>query len=63
MANKITEKLSEIKKSQGWLARQSGLADSYVNRICRGFIDPRISTAFKITKALKCQIEDLWKPV
>ena len=58
---RIKERLKEIGKSQGWLASYSGLKKEYVSSLATGRIkNPHLLTLIKISRALRCSIEDIW---
>lgn len=61
--NLVQERLNEIDKSQGWLAGRTGIARSYINKICKQKINSgeiRVRTAHAISKALNSTIEHLF---
>jgi len=59
--NKIRERLVEIGRSQGWLARQTGYSTEYINRIVNGKLkNPGIEACKKIAKILGRMVEELW---
>lgn len=64
MENKIRKRLEYLGKNQTWLAKKTGLKLEYINRLVLNKIsDPRISTAYKISRILGCRVEDLWVAV
>jgi len=61
MDNSITKRLRDMRKSQGWLSRKTNINRPYINRLCnKKILNPRIETAFKIARAMKCLIEDIF---
>ena len=61
LKNSIKKRLEKLGRSQGWLSRTSGLSTHHINKIVNGRITPNLETAFKISKALRCLVDDLWK--
>ncbi len=61
LKNKIKKRLEKLERSQGWLSRTTGLSRQHVNKIANNRITPNLETAFKISKALRCRVDDLWK--
>ena len=58
---KIKERLDELGKSQGWLARATRKRSSYINRLANGKIEnPRLSICLHISEILNCTVNDLW---
>lgn len=60
MKNVIGKKLREMGKTQGWLARTTGLSQSFISRVVRQKAQPRTWTAWAISKAMRLTIEDLF---
>ncbi len=56
--NRIGCILAEKDLSESELARRTGIAQSYLNRIKNSRINPTVSTALKICRALEVRIED-----
>jgi len=51
--NKIKQRLKEMGKSQGWLARETGFSREYINKIISGKVsNPGIKNCKKIAKVL-----------
>lgn len=57
---RLAKRLSELGKSQEWLAKQLGVGPSYISRVARGTVTPKVSTAYVMAGLLQCSIEDLW---
>ena len=59
------EHLKEIRKSKGFsqenLANDIGVEISQISRIERGIINTSVLNTFKIAKALKIEVSDLFK--
>lgn len=58
--NLIKQKLRVKKKTIGWLAQRSGVSKRQLIRIIKDNVDPLVSTAYKISKALDCTIEEVF---
>ncbi|MDF2889751.1 MAG: Cro/C1-type DNA-binding domain [Clostridia bacterium] len=56
-------KISEIRMRRHWnqsrLAKESGIARSYISELERGLYDPNLKTICKLCKALGCTPNDL----
>lgn len=61
LRNKIPKILKTLNRSQGWLSRETKIEVHHVNKIIRGRHHPQLITAFKIAKALRCRVDDIWK--
>lgn len=61
LKNVILKRLNKFERSQGWLSRQTKLEYHHVNKIVNGHQVPLLTTAFRIAKALRCKVDDLWK--
>ena len=62
---KPTNRLAEILKAHGWtqriLASQTGLSESYINRIKNHRVEsPTVATASIIARALRVTIEEIF---
>lgn len=60
MKNVIGAKLNEMGKTQGWLARETGLGKSTISDLVSQKTEPRFVTAVKIWKATGCTVEKLF---
>ena len=59
--NLIKEKLRLMGKSQGWLSQRTGIGRVHLNKIVLEHVTPLLPTAMKISNALKCAVEELFK--
>lgn len=52
-------------EAQGWtqlrLAAEANISNYYVNQLCGGHAEPRVTYALAIAAALDCAVEDLWR--
>lgn len=55
----IKKRLSEIERSQGWLARKTGYTPNYVNFIIRGRFSPSQTMLEKIAAVLEIDVDTL----
>lgn len=64
LSRKFGKRISELRKdaemTQEELAFQANISTSYLSAIERGITDSTISTAKRLSKALNCQIQDLF---
>ena len=59
---KINKILQEQNKTMYWLAKQTGIANNNINKICNGETSNiRFDTLEKICKALNCSINDIFE--
>jgi DNA-binding XRE family transcriptional regulator len=58
---RITEILKTRGKSKGWLSQVTGINRQHIARLCNDRTrDPRLSTAYLISKALGWPVEEIW---
>jgi DNA-binding XRE family transcriptional regulator len=57
---KLEEYISERGIAQSFISRRAGIHATHLSRIVGGHIEPRISTALKIAKALRVNVEDIF---
>lgn len=55
----VKEVLSRLKKSQYWLAHETEIGVSSINRIVTGKSEAQLGTAMTIASALRCTVEKL----
>lgn len=60
MPNKIREALVRRNLTQAALARKTGLDVVSISRFVSGRVEPSVSKAMRIAKALKMNVEDLF---
>jgi DNA-binding XRE family transcriptional regulator len=60
MKSRITEILLEKKKSKGWLARVTDISRPYISRLALDKAIPNLYTAYRISHALGCTVEEIW---
>jgi len=60
MKTRITEILVERKKSKGWLANLTQISRPYISRLAAGKATPTLGTAYRISHALGCSVEEIW---
>lgn len=58
MRNRIGQILARKEWSEAKLARRSGIAQSYINRIKNRRINPTVGTALKLCRALGVAVEE-----
>jgi len=60
MKNQIKKILEKKDKSQGWLADKLQKDKSYISKLINGAIDPKISTAFQVARALGRGVDEVF---
>lgn len=58
--NIIKQKCQERGKSLGQISRETGISRHHLSNIANDKAMPKIDTAYKIARALECNIEDIW---
>jgi len=58
--NTIKKRCRDIGKSLGQVSRETGISRHHLSNIVNDKATPKIDTAYKIARALECNIEDLW---
>lgn len=58
MRNRIASILAEKDLTESELARRTGIAQSYLNRIKNSRINPTVATALRICKVLQVRVEE-----
>jgi DNA-binding XRE family transcriptional regulator len=59
-SNVVGAKLKEMGKTEGWLAKETGLGKSTISDLVSQKTGPSISTAVKISKAMGHSLEELF---
>jgi len=58
MRNRIASILAKKDLTESELARRTGIAQSYLNRIKNSRINPTVATALRICKVLQVRVEE-----
>jgi len=58
--NTLKQKLKVMGKSLGWLSKEAKISRHHLSNIANNKCLPRIDTAYKIAKAMGCNIENIW---
>jgi DNA-binding XRE family transcriptional regulator len=59
--NRIRQKLQELGKTVGWLARRTGMDSAKICHLMDGTIpNPTIKTCIRLARGLHCKVDDLW---
>lgn len=59
--NTIQERLKAMNKDLGWLSQKTGLTRDHLRKLVRDQVkDPRGTTAWAISQALRCEVDDIW---
>lgn len=60
MQNIIKQRARILGLSLGQVSRKANISRRSMTRISKGETEPLISTAYRISKAMDCKIEELW---